>query len=73
VSSLETSVSGLGGCPFAPNSLGNVATEDVVNLISKIEGVETEGAIDVPGLLATGRWICEEVLDRKPESFLSKI
>ncbi len=33
IASFETSVGGLGGCPFAPGAAGNVATEDLVNLL----------------------------------------
>ncbi len=36
----DTSVGGLGGCPFAPGATGNVATEDVVNMLEKM-GIST--------------------------------
>src|SRR5262249_57491049 len=37
---LDASVGGLGGCPFAPNATGNIATEDLLYLLDN-EGVET--------------------------------
>jgi isopropylmalate/homocitrate/citramalate synthase len=57
---LDASVGGLGGCPFAPDSTGNVATEDVLYLLER-EGVET--GVDLDGVIATARWL-EEVLGR---------
>jgi hydroxymethylglutaryl-CoA lyase len=33
VSTIDASVSGLGGCPYAPGAAGNVATEDVVYML----------------------------------------
>jgi isopropylmalate/homocitrate/citramalate synthase len=52
----ETSIGGLGGCPFAPGATGNLATEDLVNLL-EAEGVDT--GIDLDGLLEVGRWLGE--------------
>jgi isopropylmalate/homocitrate/citramalate synthase len=57
---LDASVGGLGGCPFAPNSTGNVATEDVLYLLAR-EGVET--GVDLDGVIATAHWL-EGVLGR---------
>ncbi len=37
VSRFETSLGGLGGCPFAPGAAGNTATEDMVNMLHKME------------------------------------
>lgn len=45
-STLDASIGGLGGCPFAPGASGNIATEDLVYLLSR------EGADDVPDLAA---------------------
>lgn len=39
VSIYETSIGGLGGCPFAPGSAGNTATEDMLNMVSSM-GIE---------------------------------
>jgi hydroxymethylglutaryl-CoA lyase len=44
----DSSIGGLGGCPFAPGASGNVATEDVVMMLQQM-GFET--GIDLPALL----------------------
>ncbi len=66
VSALDASVGGLGGCPFAPNATGNVATEDLVYLLEG-EGVET--GIDLGALIAVSQWL-EELLGRRLEGYL---
>jgi len=51
----ETSIAGLGGCPFAPGAAGNTATEDLVNMLRDmniITGVSREKLIDVVNLVA---------------------
>ena len=60
---LDASVGGLGGCPFAPNATGNIATEDLVYLLHG-EGFET--GIDLDALVDVPRWL-EEVLGRRLE------
>jgi isopropylmalate/homocitrate/citramalate synthase len=60
---LDASVGGLGGCPFAPNATGNIATEDLVYLLHG-EGIET--GIDLGGLIAVSQWL-EGVLGRRLE------
>jgi hydroxymethylglutaryl-CoA lyase/(R)-citramalyl-CoA lyase len=60
-SSLDASVGGLGGCPFAPKATGNVATDDLVYLLER-EGVAT--GIDLEALIGVARWI-EGVLGRE--------
>ena len=54
----DSSVAGLGGCPYAPGSKGNVATEALVDMFHAA-GVET--GIDVPRLRETGKWIAGRV------------
>ena len=56
----ESSVGGLGGCPFAPRATGNVATEDLVFLLHG-EGVET--GVDLDALISVSEWL-EGVLGR---------
>jgi isopropylmalate/homocitrate/citramalate synthase len=56
----ESSVAGLGGCPFAPRATGNVATEDLVYLLHG-EGIET--GIDLDALIGVAEWL-EGVLGR---------
>jgi hydroxymethylglutaryl-CoA lyase len=65
---VDASCGGLGGCPFAPNATGNVATEDVVYMLER-SGIET--GIDLDAMIATAHWL-EEVLDFKVPSALSK-
>jgi len=57
---LDSSVGGLGGCPFAPRATGNVATEDLVYLLEG-EGVDT--GIDLDALVRVSEWL-EGVLGR---------
>jgi isopropylmalate/homocitrate/citramalate synthase len=59
----DASCGGLGGCPYAPRATGNIATEDLVYLLSG-EGIET--GIDLDELVATSEWL-EGVLGRRLE------
>ncbi len=54
VTVLDASVGGAGGCPFAPNATGNVATEDLIYLFERM-GVET--GIDHGQVIETTRWL----------------
>ena len=54
ISVFDSSVAGLGGCPFAPGASGNVATEDVVYLLHGL-GIKT--GIDLMAVARTGDWI----------------
>lgn len=54
----DSSVAGLGGCPFAPGAPGNVATELVIELMERL-GVET--GVDRAAVKETGTWITEEL------------
>jgi hydroxymethylglutaryl-CoA lyase/(R)-citramalyl-CoA lyase len=60
---LDASVGGLGGCPFAPNATGNIATEDLVYLLDG-EGVET--GVDLDALVKVSEWL-EGILGRRLE------
>jgi isopropylmalate/homocitrate/citramalate synthase len=51
---LDSSVGGLGGCPYAPRARGNVATEDLVYLLER-EGVAT--GVDLDALVAISTWL----------------
>jgi isopropylmalate/homocitrate/citramalate synthase len=63
---LDSSVGGLGGCPFAPRATGNIATEDLVYLLHG-EGIET--GIDLDALIAVSSWL-EEILGRPLEGLV---
>ena len=54
VVSLDASVGGAGGCPFAPKATGNIATEDLVYLLRGL-GVDT--GIDMDSLIETSLWL----------------
>ncbi len=55
---LDASVGGIGGCPFAPRAVGNIATEDLVYLLDR-SGVETGASID--RLIATAEWLADRL------------
>lgn len=55
---VDTSVAGLGGCPYAPGATGNVATEDVVYMLN---GMEIETGVNLQKLAAAGRLISEHL------------
>jgi hydroxymethylglutaryl-CoA lyase len=60
----DTSVAGLGGCPYAKGATGNVASEDVVYLL---HGMGIETGIDLDKLVDAGAFI-SDFLKRKPNS-----
>jgi hydroxymethylglutaryl-CoA lyase len=58
VGTLDASVGGIGGCPFAPAATGNIATEDLLYMLDRM-GVETGVSIDE--LIETARWLEAQV------------
>ncbi len=64
VAVIDASVSGLGGCPYAPGASGNVATEDVVYML---HGMGIETGIDLDKLVEAGAFI-SQALGRQPGS-----
>ncbi len=58
VRTLDASVGGAGGCPFAPNATGNVATEDLVYLLDR-SGYDS--GLDGDALAALGDWLGERL------------
>lgn len=63
VRTLDASVGGIGGCPFAPNATGNVATEDLLYMLSR-QGYET--GVDLARLIDASRWLEGELGKRVP-------
>ncbi len=61
---VDSSVAGLGGCPYAPGAAGNVPTEDVVYML---DGMGIETGVDLQKLAAAGREITKQ-LGRPPSS-----
>jgi hydroxymethylglutaryl-CoA lyase/(R)-citramalyl-CoA lyase len=68
VVSLDASVGGTGGCPFAPKATGNIATEDLVYLLRGL-GVET--GIQLDALIETSQWLGTQ-LGRELPSMLAR-
>ena len=64
----DTSVAGLGGCPYAKGATGNVATEDVVYLL---HGMGIDTGIDLDQLIDAGRFI-SDFLQRETQSRAGK-
>ena len=61
VRTFDSSLGGLGGCPYAPGASGNVATEDVVDLFER-SGVRT--GVDLDALVDATAWLEHDVLRR---------
>ena len=67
VSVLDSSVAGLGGCPYANAANGNVATEDLVYML---DGMGIETGVDQEKLVEAGRFI-SKIVGRSPQSKFS--
>ncbi len=68
VETLDSSLGGLGGCPFAPNATGNIATEDLVNLLNR-SGIDHD--LDLQKAIATNQWF-ETILGRPLPSLVAR-
>ncbi len=55
---LDSSIGGMGGCPFAPAATGNIPTEDLVYMLER-SGVNT--GISLPELIETSLWLQEQL------------
>jgi len=64
VAVVDSSVAGLGGCPYAKGATGNIATEDVLYML---DGMQIETGVDMDKLLEAGRYI-SDFLGREPAS-----
>lgn len=58
VSVIDSSVAGMGGCPYAIGATGNVATEDVLYMLNGL-GIHT--GVDMDKLVLAGKYICEQL------------
>lgn len=58
ISTVDSSVAGLGGCPYARGAPGNVATEDVLYMLNSL-GIKTN--VDMSKIMAAGEFICEHL------------
>ena len=64
IATIDSSVGGLGGCPYAPGASGNVATEDVLYMLNGM-GIETGVNLDA---IVAAAWRISDVLGRPPRS-----
>ncbi|CAM3277623.1 hydroxymethylglutaryl-CoA lyase [Asticcacaulis taihuensis] len=64
IATIDSSVGGLGGCPYAPGASGNVATEDVLYMLNGL-GIETGVDLDA---IVPAAWQISDVLGRPPRS-----
>ncbi len=68
VTSLDASIGGIGGCPFAPAATGNIPTDDLMYLLSR-SGIETGVSLDA--IIDASRWL-QETLGRGVPAMLPK-
>ncbi|HAV1324817.1 TPA: hydroxymethylglutaryl-CoA lyase [Vibrio parahaemolyticus] len=68
ITTVDSSVAGLGGCPYAHGASGNVATEDVLYLC---QGLGIETGVDLEQLAKAG-WMISDELQRQPTSKVSQ-
>lgn len=67
VAVFDSSIAGLGGCPYAPGASGNLASED---LLYMLEGLGVQTGVDLTALLEADRYICS-VLKRETRSHVA--
>ena len=67
VSTLDSSIAGIGGCPFAPAATGNIPTEDVVYMLQRA-GINT--GLSLENLIQSAKWLTEK-MERKLPGMLS--
>jgi len=68
VAVFDSSVAGLGGCPYSPGASGNVATEEVVYML---DGLGIETGVDLERVCDAGAYICA-ALGREPQSKVAR-
>lgn len=69
VRTVDASVGGLGGCPYARGASGNLATEDLVYML---HGAGFDTGVDLDALTATARWMAGQ-LGRDPASKMARL
>ena len=68
VDSIDASIGGIGGCPFAPAATGNIPTDDLLYMLSR-SGLET--GVELSKIIDTSRWL-EQELGREVPAMLPK-
>lgn len=66
ISTFDSSVGGLGGCPYAPGASGNVATEDLIHMLHRM-GIQT--GVDLDSLCEASLFI-NSTINRKPSKIV---
>jgi hydroxymethylglutaryl-CoA lyase len=69
VDSLDASIGGIGGCPFAPAATGNIPTDDLLYLLDR-SGVKTGVSLDK--IIETSLWLDEQLGGRGTPAMLPK-
>ena len=67
VATLDASIGGIGGCPFAPNATGNIATEDLVYMLDRSH---VEHDVNLPALIEAAAWLEGELGKPVPSMLL---
>ncbi|MEL6100098.1 MAG: hydroxymethylglutaryl-CoA lyase [Pseudomonadota bacterium] len=67
IDALDSSLGGVGGCPFAPNATGNIATEDLVYMLER-SGIAT--GVDLDAAIQTAEWLETKLGIRAPGNVL---
>jgi hydroxymethylglutaryl-CoA lyase len=68
VTRFDSSIGGIGGCPFAPKAVGNVCTEDMVNMF---KGMNVKTGANLESLVETAKWL-ERSMERSLDGMLMK-
>jgi len=68
VASLDASIGGIGGCPFAPAATGNIATDDLLYMLDR-SGVHT--GVSLERVIETSNWL-QQQLGRNVPAMLPK-
>ena len=68
ITEFDSAIGGLGGCPYAPNASGNIATEDLVNMLAEMN-IET--GVDLDALLEVSR-LTQKVIPHILDSSLAQ-
>lgn len=69
IRTFDSSIGGLGGCPYAPGAAGNVATEDVVYMF---DGMKVKTGIKIDQLIDTHRWL-QPLMDHRLSSKVGRV
>ncbi len=70
ITTFDASAGGLGGCPYAKSATGNLATEDLVWLLT---GLGVEHGVDLPQLVATSVWMAGELGRPSPSAVVKAL